>query len=95
MAREAYKVHRLTDREFQMALAQLHLGHIPENMREVYAHVQGTIKELLEYNAAITECAYRLNNNYSVLEDILEKAGVRYEKTPDGPRKIINEEEQK
>lgn len=92
MARETYKVHRLTDREFQMALAQLHLGHIPENMREVYAHVQGTIKELLEYNAAITECAVRLNNNNSVLEDILDKSGVKYEKGPDGPYVTMKED---
>lgn len=70
----------------------LHAGKLPHNFSEVVAYVQGTIKELMEYASAITECALRLNNDRSVLQDILEKAEVRYEKTPDGPRKIIKEE---
>jgi hypothetical protein len=93
MIRGEQTVRRLTDREFQFALSQLHMGHIPENMSSVLCHIRGTIKELLEYSIAITECAVRLENNYTVLKDILDKAGVVYENTPDGPRKIIKEEQ--
>ena len=79
----------MTDENFQAALKQLHKGEIPKNFSDVVAHVQGTIKELMEYASAMTECALRLNNDRSVLRDILAKADVRYENTPDGPRKII------
>ena len=85
-------IHRLTDKDFQAALAQLHRGEIPQNFSDVVAHVQGTIKELMEFASAITECALRLHNSNEVLRDILAKADVRYEYTPDGPRKIISEE---
>ena len=85
-------IQRISDKDFQAALKLLHKGKIPPNFPEVVAHVQGTIKELMEFASAITECALRLNNDNTVLRDILEKADVRYEYTPDGPRKIINEE---
>ena len=92
--RQTQTVYRLTDSDFQAALKLLRSGRLPGNMISVAAHVRGTVKELVEYTEAITECAFRLNNKNEVLEDILEKAGVRYEKTPDGPRKIIKEEQQ-
>lgn len=93
MVREAQSVHRLTDNDFQAALKQLKRGKLPRDMLSVAAHVRGTVKDLIEYTEAVTECAVRLNNKNEVLEDILEKAGVRYENTPDGPRKIINKED--
>ena len=85
--------HRLTDAEFQAALCQLHRGRIPENFYDVAKHVNGTIKELSEFAVAITECALRQNTTICVLQDILEKADVRYQNTPDGPVKIINRQE--
>lgn len=86
------KHQRMTDREFKIALAQLHLGHIPKNMTEVCAHIRGTVKELMEYTVAITECAIRLNANLEVMSDILEKSGVKYEKGPDGPYITMKED---
>ena len=85
-------VHRMTDENFRATLAKIQKGEIPDNFPDVVAHVKGTIKELMEFAGAITECALRLNNDNAILRDILEKANVRYEYTPDGPRKIINEE---
>lgn len=69
----------------------LRKGVIPANFSDVVAHVQGTVHELLEYAAAITECAIRQNNTVCVLQDILEKADVRYEMTQDGPVKTMNQ----
>ena len=92
MSREAKAFYRLTDKEFQLALAQLHLGHIPENMTSVFCHIRGTVKELMEYTIAITECAIRLNNDLEVMRDILDKSGVKYEKGPDGPYVTIKED---
>ena len=88
MEREALKVHRLTDEDFQKSLTGIRKGEIPGNFADVVAHVKGTIKELMEFAEAITECALRLHNSNSVLRDILDKADVHYENTPDGPRKI-------
>ncbi len=89
MDRQTVIVHRITDAVFQEALAQLHEGRIPSNFSDVVAHIHGTVKELMDYANAVTECALRLNNSNEVLRDILAKANVRYENTPDGPRKII------
>ena len=93
MVREAQSVHRLTDGDFQAALKLLKRGKLPPDMLSVAAHVRGTVKELIEYTEAVTECAVRLDNQNGVLRDILDKAGVRYENTPEGPRKIINRED--
>ena len=86
-------VHHMTDADFKAALKLIQKGRIPDNFSDVVAHVKGTIYELMEFATAITECALRLNNDNSVLRDILAKANVRYENTPDGPRKIIVQEE--
>ncbi len=86
-------VHHMTDTEFKAALKLIQKGNIPDNFSDVVAHVKGTICELMEFATAITECALRLSNDNEVLRDILRKADVRYENTPDGPRKIIKGEE--
>lgn len=91
-ARE-HTVHRMTDETFRAALAKIQKGKIPDNFPDVVAHVKGTIHELMEFAGAITECALRLNNDNAVLRDILEKADVRYEYTPDGPRRISDNQE--
>ena len=93
MWREPRQIHRLNETQFQAALTKLHEGKLPSNFPDVVAHVQGTTRELLMYVSAITECALRQNNTICVLQDILEKADVRYEMTPDGPVKIINRQE--
>ena len=93
MNRKARTVNRLTDDEFQAALCQIRSGRIPENFYEIAKHTNGTVKELSEFAVAITECALRQNTTICVLQDILEKADVRYQKTPDGPVKIINRQE--
>lgn len=67
-------------------------GRIPENFSLVVFYTKDALKELLELTGALAECALRLNNSNIVLRDILEKADVRYENTPDGPRKILNGE---
>ena len=86
-------VHHMTDEDFKKSLAKIQKGKIPDNFPDVVAHVQGTIHELMEFATAITECALRLHNDNTVLRDILAKADVRYENTPDGPRKIIGGQE--
>lgn len=93
MEREPRQIHRLNETQFQAALTKLHEGKLPSNFSDVVAHVHGTTRELLMYVSAITECALRQNNTICVLQDILEKADVRYEMTPDGPVKIINRQE--
>ena len=93
MEREHKQIHRLTDKQFQASLALLHKGVMPDNFSDVVAHVQGTVHELLEYASAITECALRQNTAICVLQDILDKADVRYEMTPDGPAKFMNKED--
>lgn len=93
MNRKARTVNRLADDEFQAALCQIRRGIIPENIYEVARHTNGTVKELSEFAVAITECALRQNTTICVLQDILEKADVRYQKTPDGPVKNINRQE--
>lgn len=90
--RQTQTVYRLTDSDFQAALKLLRSGRLPGNMISVAAHVRGTVKELVEYTETITECAVRLNNNNSVLADILEKSGVKYEKGPDGPYITMKED---
>lgn len=89
MGRAVHIVHRISEADFQAALKELRLGHIPDGFSDVVAHINGTTRELMLYAEAMTECALRLNNRNAVLEDILDKADVRYENTPDGPRKII------
>ena len=93
MGREPRQIHRLNETQFHAALTKLHEGKLPSNFSDVVAHVQGTTRELLMYVSAITECALRQNTTICVLQDILEKADVRYEMTPDGPVKIINRQE--
>lgn len=94
MDRNASRIaHRLTDTEFKAALKLIQKGTIPDNFSDVVAHVKGTICELMEFATAITECALRLSNDNEVLRDILRKADVHYENSPDGPRKIIKGEE--
>lgn len=93
MEREPRQIHRLNETQFQTALKQLHDGKLPKNFSDVVAHVQGTTRELLLYATAITECALRQNTAICVLQDILEKADVRYEMTPDGPAKFMNKED--
>lgn len=93
MEREPRQIHRLNETQFQAALTKLHEGKLPKNFSDVVAHVQGTTRELLMYATAITECALRQNTAICVLQDILEKADVRYEMTPDGPVKNINRQE--
>lgn len=93
MEREPRQIHRLNETQFQAALAKLHDGKLPSNFSDVVAHVHGTTRELLMYVAAITECALRQNNTICVLQDILEKANVLYEMTPDGPVKNMNKED--
>lgn len=90
---KGYVVHHMTDENFKAALKTIEKGNIPDNFPDVVAHVQGTIHEFMEFATAITECALRLHNDNSVLRDILAKADVRYENTPDGPRKIIKQED--
>lgn len=82
----------LTGEQFQTAIETLRSGRIPGNFSLVVCYTKDALKELLELFGAVTECAFRLNNSNIVLRDILDKAGVRYENTPDGPRKIINGE---
>ena len=94
MAGPVHVVHRLTDKDFQAALKLLHNGIIPGNFSDVVVHINGTVKELMEFTGAMIECALRLNNKNEVLEDILQKADVRYENTPDGPRKIMKNQEE-
>lgn len=89
MEREPRQIRRLNETQFQAALTKLHEGKLPSNFSDVVAHVHGTTRELLMYASAITECALRQNNTICVLQDILEKADVRYEMTPDGPVKIM------
>lgn len=93
MEREPRQIHRLNETQFQAALTKLHEGKLPSNFSDVVAHVHGTTRELLMYATAITECALRQNNTICVLQDILEKADVRYEMTPDGPVKFMNKED--
>lgn len=91
MERERKQIHRLNETQFQAALTKLHEGKLPSNFSDVVAHVHGTTRELLMYASAITECALRQNTAICVLQDILEKADVRYEMTPDGPVKTMNQ----
>lgn len=93
MNRKARTANKLTDAEFQAALCQLHLGKIPENFSDVEKHVNGTVKELSEFAVAITECLIRQNTTICILQNILDKADVRYEMTQDGPMKIIKGQE--
>ena len=83
----------MTDENFKAALKIIQNGQIPDNFSDVLAHVRGTIHELLEFATAITECALRLNNENSVLRDILAKADVTYRNGPDGPEKIMGGQE--
>lgn len=93
MEREQRKIHRINEDQFQAALKQLHEGKLPSNFSDVVAHVHGTTRELLMYASAITECALRQNTAICVLQDILEKADVRYAMTPDGPVKNMKKED--
>lgn len=59
-------------KDFEKAINELHLGHVPDNMPAVASYIRGTSKELSEYASAITECVFRLQTTNSILRDMNE-----------------------
>lgn len=60
----------MDEKRFNEAMELLHKGEIPINMPDVAAYVRGTIKELMMYAEAVTECCFRLNNSNKLLREM-------------------------
>ena len=68
----------MDEKRFNEAMELLHKGEIPINMPDVAAYVRGTIKELMMYAEAVTECCFRLNNSNKILRELAkERMGLK------------------
>ena len=68
----------MDEKRFNEAMELLHSGEIPANMPDVAAYVRGTIKELMMYAEAVTECCFRLNNSNKLLRQLAgERTGLK------------------
>lgn len=63
----------MTEKDFQSALTELHLGNVPESMRFVVEYVTNTTKERNAFMSALIECVARQNNTNKVLREMNEK----------------------
>lgn len=64
---------------FEDGLNTLRSGHIPGNMEIMQSHVNDTVKELIGFMKAVTECALRQNAQIELMQSIIEagkKAGM-------------------
>lgn len=57
---------------FEDGLETLRSGHIPGNMEIMQSHVNDTVKELIEFMKAVTECAIRQNAQIKLQKEIIE-----------------------
>lgn len=83
----------MTEKEFQEAIAEMHLGHVPDSLARITAHTNKTTREYVMFHEALVDCVNRQKNMILVLRELMHRLEKNLKRLQGGsPEKEIDTE---